>query len=313
MDSNAIEHTNMKRLIFIPLLIFSLTLSAQFTKGGGVFLRAGSNAFITAPTEPIEPQEWDEDLETYITGLSTSLTTPTLEKLNTMVTGIKTALGITSLAQAGEVLYIFGNETSEAASRNLIKRSFDATLVNNPTFTQFEGYAGNGTSSYINSNFNVVNNLTVAGVSDISAFVYIRTDATNGNEIFGAGDSDNDGPGVFLLPKAAADIYFNINSSFLDNGNVTASSGFFTIVQNPSFTMFSRRNKTAITSLANVTPETYSGNIYILSGNVGGTAVKFDTRQVAIFGIFKSLTTTQIDALQDIFETYMDSNGKGVI
>jgi len=37
----------MKKLIFIPLLIFSLTLSAQFTKSGGTFLKTG-NSFMTA-------------------------------------------------------------------------------------------------------------------------------------------------------------------------------------------------------------------------------------------------------------------------
>lgn len=52
MDSNAIEHTNMKRLIFIPLLIFSLTISAQFTKSGGTFLKSG-NVFMTAPSVPV--------------------------------------------------------------------------------------------------------------------------------------------------------------------------------------------------------------------------------------------------------------------
>lgn len=41
----------MKKLIFIPLLIFSLTLSAQFTKSGGTFLKTG-NYFTSAPSLP---------------------------------------------------------------------------------------------------------------------------------------------------------------------------------------------------------------------------------------------------------------------
>jgi hypothetical protein len=40
----------MKKLIFIPLLILSVLCNAQFTKGGGMFLKTG-NSFMTASTE----------------------------------------------------------------------------------------------------------------------------------------------------------------------------------------------------------------------------------------------------------------------
>lgn len=38
----------MKRLLIIPILLFSITSNAQFTKGGGAFLKTGSS-FMTAP------------------------------------------------------------------------------------------------------------------------------------------------------------------------------------------------------------------------------------------------------------------------
>lgn len=54
----------MKKLIFIPLLIFSITLSAQFTKGGGSFLKTGSSFMTaTAGEEEEEPEAYPSILD----------------------------------------------------------------------------------------------------------------------------------------------------------------------------------------------------------------------------------------------------------
>ena len=40
----------MKKLLIIPILLLSILCNAQFTKGGGVFLKTGSG-FMAAPAE----------------------------------------------------------------------------------------------------------------------------------------------------------------------------------------------------------------------------------------------------------------------
>lgn len=58
----------MKKLIFLPLLILSLTLSGQFTKSGGTFLKSG-NVFMSGPAAP--KAFYEDDFEAYSTGTLT--------------------------------------------------------------------------------------------------------------------------------------------------------------------------------------------------------------------------------------------------
>ncbi len=55
-----------------------------------------------------------------------------------------------------DVLYIFANDGgSNFATLNWIRPLVNqATLINSPTFTSNQGFTGNGTSSFINTNFN---------------------------------------------------------------------------------------------------------------------------------------------------------------
>jgi hypothetical protein len=53
-----------------------------------------------------------------------------------------------------DVLYAWATYNGSVALLNVRANNSTGTLVNSPTFTVGKGYAGNGTSSYINSNFN---------------------------------------------------------------------------------------------------------------------------------------------------------------
>ena len=67
---------------------------------------------------------------------------------------------ITALIRAGvwaklDCLYLFAAEDSQAALLNWKNPgTFDASVVSAPTFTANSGYLGNGSSSYVTSNFN---------------------------------------------------------------------------------------------------------------------------------------------------------------
>ena len=71
------------------------------------------------------------------------------------------------------------------------KRLTDYTAVNSPTFTTNQGFQGNGTSAYINSNFNILNDSVNMLVDDASLGAYVFTATTTGFEILGTDDSVN--------------------------------------------------------------------------------------------------------------------------
>lgn len=54
-----------------------------------------------------------------------------------------------------DALYVFAAHDAQAALLNWINpAAFEATAANSPTFTEDEGYAGNGTDSYVDTNCN---------------------------------------------------------------------------------------------------------------------------------------------------------------
>jgi hypothetical protein len=70
-------------------------------------------------------------------------------------------------------------------------RLSDYTAVNSPTFTTNQGFQGNGTSAYINSNFNILNDSVNMLNNDASLGAYVFTAQTIGAEILGTDDSVN--------------------------------------------------------------------------------------------------------------------------
>lgn len=67
-----------------------------------------------------------------------------------------------------DALYVFAAADAATALTNLKSSSFTASAVNAPTFTADEGYAGNGTTSYVDTNCN--SDDTVQYVQDSACF-----------------------------------------------------------------------------------------------------------------------------------------------
>ena len=128
----------MKRLIYIVLICLPVV---GFSQG---FL-----------LNPYRFQAYDPDYQAVLdraTTLGYTLPSASVQvKQNTLVADLKTA-GIWS---GLDVFYVFANDGgAEFATLNWKAPStFQATLVNSPTFS-LKGFTGNGTSSYIESNFN---------------------------------------------------------------------------------------------------------------------------------------------------------------
>lgn len=110
-------------------------------------------------------------------------------KQNQLVLDLKAA-GIWSKL---DVFYNFYNDGSkEFATLNWkAPSSYQATLINSPTFTSNQGFTGNGTTSYINTNFNPATNGVNFQNNNASRYCYVRIPVTgkyidgvaNGNDL----------------------------------------------------------------------------------------------------------------------------------
>jgi len=115
------------------------------------------------------------------------------------------------------------------------KRLTDYTAINSPTFTADEGFQGNGTSSYIDSNYNPV----VNGVNlnlDSTSFGYYqaiaRTTSGVGENIWGIGTST----GLWVRPISPTRIYVNNSTLFLSATSFVFNANQLVSVNRPNNT-----------------------------------------------------------------------------
>jgi hypothetical protein len=98
-------------------------------------------------------------------------------KQNALISTLKSA----GIWNKTDVFYMFANDGSkEFATLNWINPSaHQCTLINSPTFTSNDGFTGNGTSSFINTNFNPASSGVNYTLNDASIFTYNKTYVLN--------------------------------------------------------------------------------------------------------------------------------------
>lgn len=98
-------------------------------------------------------------------------------KQNALIETLKSA-GIWSKT---DIFYMFANDGSrEFATLNWMNPSaHQCTLLNSPTFTANDGFLGNGTSSFINTNYNPASSGINYTLNDASIFTYNKTYVLN--------------------------------------------------------------------------------------------------------------------------------------
>lgn len=189
----------------------------------------GKNLKITpTPTPP----SLDPDISVYISGLVTELTGNQIARLETMVVGIKSALGISRLYEAFDIFYVLAGETQESSLRNLIRRSHDCTAILAPAWVQYEGFTSDGSTNYLDTNFNSLVDSIIYTLNDASSFIYIRTDVNEARIDYG----QTSGPENYFGSR-----YTNISITRINDNNNLAFA-------NLSATGFYLTNRTAANS-----------------------------------------------------------------
>ena len=249
---------------------------------------------------------YDADAQIYFNAMTTPLSSTQKARVNTFVKMLKDSLGITSLSEKFDVMYLLANETSEAGLRNLVKRSHDATAVNSPTFTQWEGFKGNGTSSYINTNYNDSTQAINYKINNASFGIYSRTNIQGNYRDCGENDVS---PFSYLGMKWSDGKTY----SALTGGGVS----FTAPASTACFYLLSRittdyQNDYVNGSLFQSIPRGTQGlkNLNWAIMQRGGF---YSVRQYSFFYIGSGLTDTEVRKLTNCVEYYMDSVGKGVL
>lgn len=286
----------MKKLIIIPLLFLSVLVFGQNMRSP--FARAAAVAG--------EPSAYTEQYQAVLDVWTTDPTGDTLTWQNNLVYSLDTA----GFWDNGDLLYIPAiteNGDGEATVNWLNPGTYDLTETNSPTWTDNEGYTGNGTNSYLTTGWDVANNGVNYTQNDASICVYIRNNVGVAAAVIG---SEIASGGSYLYPRTATGyVAIRLNSNNESFNENTNSQGFWQVSRGASDDVKVYKNASLIWNPdpASTTPS--SEDLKILTGD----ATAFSTCQVAFVYIGKSLTPTKIGTLNTIVETYMDAIGKGVI
>ena len=227
-------------------------------------------------------------------------------RIDNFISMIKDSLGIGSLSEFWDVLYLTGNETQTLAYRNLVSRNYDLTLGSaTVTFTQWQGFNSDGIGGYLNTNYNPstngVNftqnscNITIYSISNIAE---AKVDFANNNGLYCRLRSDN------------GYLYNRLNDASNQLISTTDSRGCFTLVRASSDTLIVYRNGTVFGTKVQVSSAINNSNIHLLGSPYNST---YGTKKIIFFGVGKEPTSVQARKIKNCLEYYADDIGVGVI
>lgn len=262
----------------------------------------------------LSPAPMQTEVDAYLTAYGGSISQTQIDNLNTMVYTLKDSLGIASLSQVYDALFVFANEDSVISKIDMINPSRRAVVVDTLTFTQWEGWDGSAKnpagSNYLNTNFNMSTSSSNFTRNNHGVGIYIRTNVDETSRDFGVLSSS--GKGLRLSSRSSN---YSYTLSMEDNTQASSNSnsqGYYVIDRGSStaYTLYKNGVGTNLSTTTNV--DLHNLNMFVGCINSNSTPSNFSKRQYAIFCIRKSLTATQNRMENNIFEWYMDQLGKGV-
>jgi hypothetical protein len=142
-----------------------------------------------------EPTENEPEVDTYIDGLATALSSAQIGRLNELVAGLKSDFSITLLDEKFYAWYVYRGETEESSLKNLVQDAFHCTKVNAPIWTEFLGFTGNGSNQVLRTYFNaydytaegILDDMSLGAESNLdtaeNGYVVLAEDGTNLNRL----------------------------------------------------------------------------------------------------------------------------------
>jgi hypothetical protein len=265
---------------------------------------------------------YEAEYDTVLAAMTTDPDTTNKGYQNTLVAALKTA-GVWSLADCIYVTAIHTNGGGEAYINWKNPGTFNLSDpgTTNPAFTAYQGFAGDGSSDYLSTNYNVSTDGINASLNSTTVAVYNRgtvPDSPTGSRFFIGGNSfpnyayvgvGVNGGGSFdgISQCHSADAYA-IGFAIGDGGR-----GMFTHVRRGATDNELYKNGGSI----NADVEDYGGaevteDFFLFAMNNNGSADTFTASQLSFIYIGGALTDTQVADMNTAVEAYMDSLGYGI-
>jgi hypothetical protein len=268
-----------------------------FCGGGSISQALIYNAYNEYQTNIASSSPYTTEYQTILDRASTlGYTQPTQkEKLNQnqLVYDMKVA----NIWGQLDVFYNYWVHDSDFATINWkTPASFQASKVNNPTFTRNAGFAGNGTSSYINTNWTPSTNAVNYTLNSASMFVHANTTLSAG-VLAGARNS-----------SGSLELYFtsgsyNINASAGGSHTADGGVGLRMLQRSSSTARAIFKNGVSITTSSQASTGLPNRAVLVGALNESPSITNYTTTQVSCFGAGASLASLEYK-LYAIWDTY---------
>lgn len=157
---------------------------------------AGAESSVEVPSEDVSSGSYDEDLVTFLAALTEPLSVDQELRLDTLIKGIKSDLGISTMAEGFDVFYVLAGETKESSMMNLAKRAHDCEGSDEssdsyePNWTQFYGFKSTfNHKEHLQADYRPVTNGVVYTQNSCSMGVYSPDVGVAGGSTYICGNS----------------------------------------------------------------------------------------------------------------------------
>lgn len=206
--------------------------------------------------------------------------------------------------QKGDTLWLFAfNDValSDASRVNIITpASFQADYISSPTYG-VKGIKGNGTTSYVDLNFNPVTQGVNYTQNAATRFLYLETIPTTGTAIDGA--ITTTGRNNMTYSASTNNVKINSGSNLLSASVNTTGVGYKSIVRtdgtNVSFYNGTTKSDRTQTAAAMVSEDQ----------TIGKSGTNYSDSEIGIYGLFGALTELENNTIKSAYETYRTAVG----
>jgi hypothetical protein len=210
-----------------------------------------------------------------------------------------------------DLFYVFANVTNDASEAQInwiTPGTYNCANISNTAFMALEGFKGDGVADYLNTGWDPSANSVNYDLSTCSMGLYQRLNIDENTAAMGAyGNEDSQ---TYMQTRNSNTIYGMINSGEGNYVTITNSLGLLVLNRIDASYMSFYQNGTQLSNNSRADIRMIpSSTFHILTQkNWGG----YSNNQVSMAFVGGLLSAVDISMLNSTFETYMDSNGKGV-
>lgn len=177
---------------------------------------------------------------------------------------------------------------------------YQLTLINSPSYNTTLGFTGNGTTSYLSTNWQP--NVGVNFTQNVSGFGGYNTNELNDTSVlFGASNSDSTSA-CYLQPRTSNMTVIRINQGTNTQVANSISIGRFHVKRVSSSSVTIYKNATQIQTGTPTSQARTSATMMLLARDAGGSIINFSLRSIRNFW-----TGSSLNGLESTMDTIIQS------